>query len=188
MTPIVGFFLALVAGWIVREPRRAAAVVVLPYLAVTAVQTWSLANGYGVNPPSTVTPLSGAWSYWAVQAVFGLLALLIAAEVGYLRAPGRGGRAGLPQASVWYRAGVASAIGDTGVLVLLVAWLSQVKLVTHHTAGGQLPAQGVAGIALSLIGAVAFGIAALRAVSRERRARTAPGPLAAQPPAETGAR
>jgi len=38
MTPIAGFSLAVIAGRIVREPRRAAATVILPYLAVV-VQT-----------------------------------------------------------------------------------------------------------------------------------------------------
>ena len=50
MTPIAGFFLAVIAGWIIREPRRAAATVILPYLAIVAVQSWAIANGYGISP------------------------------------------------------------------------------------------------------------------------------------------
>ena len=53
MTPLAGFVAAILAGWIIREPRRAAAAVLVPFLAVLAVQTWTLASGYGVNPPST---------------------------------------------------------------------------------------------------------------------------------------
>jgi hypothetical protein len=45
MTPIAGFFLAIIDGWIVREPRRTAATVILPYLAVAVVQTWAIGNG-----------------------------------------------------------------------------------------------------------------------------------------------
>lgn len=169
MTPIAGFFLAVIAGWIVREPRRAAATVVLPYLTIVAVQTWSLANGYGINPPSTVTPFSGAISYWVVQAVFGLIAMAIAAELAVLRAPGRGGRPAVPLAGPWYRAAVASAICDTGVFVLLVAWLAGAKLVTHHSTSSPIPPQGVIGIGLDLVGVVALGITVLTTRIRARR-------------------
>jgi hypothetical protein len=185
MTPIAGFFLAVIAGWIVREPRRAAGTVVLPYLAIVAVQTWALANGYGINPPDTVTPFSGAVSYWVVQAVFGLIAMAIAAELAFLRAPGRGGRSALPLAGPWYRVAVATAISDTGVLVLLVAWLSTAKLVTHHSTNSPTPPQGVIGILLDLAGVVVLGIAALRLAIRARRSRTTQEPLLAQPPAGT---
>jgi hypothetical protein len=183
MTPIVGFFLAVIAGWIVREPLRAAAAVVLPYLAVMAVQTWVIANGYGISPPDAVTPLSGAVSYWVVQAVFGLLALAIAAEIAVLRAPARDSRSAAPLARPWHRAAVATAIGDTGVLIVLVAYLASAKLVSRHSSNPSPPLQGDIGIALDLIGVMAFGAAALRAVVKARRARTAVDPLAAQPPA-----
>jgi len=185
MTPIAVFFLAVVAGWIVREPRRAAGTVVLPYLAIVAVQTWSLANGYGINPPDTVTPFSGAISYWVVQAIFGLIGMAIAAELAFLRAPGRGARPAVPLAGPWYRTAVATAICDTSVLVLLVAWLSSAKLVAHHSTNSPIPPQGVIGILLDLVGVVALGIAVLRFAIKARRSRTAPEPLVAQPPAGT---
>jgi hypothetical protein len=173
MTPIAGFFLAIIAGWIVREPRRAAATVVVPYLAIVAVQTWALANGYGINPPDTVTPFSGAISYWVVQLVFGLIAMAIAAELAVLRAPDRGLQPPLLLVGPWYRAAVASAICDTGVFVLLVAWLATAKLVSHHSATSPLPLQGAIGIGLDLIGVVALGIAALRVTIKGRRLLTA---------------
>ena len=69
MTPIAGFFLAVITGSIVREPRKAAATVILPYLAIMAAQTWDIANGYGISPPDTVTPFSGAISYWRRRAI-----------------------------------------------------------------------------------------------------------------------
>jgi len=188
MTPIAGFFLAVIAGWIVREPRRAAATVVLPYLTVVAVQTWSLANGYGINPPDTVTPFSGAISYWVVQLVFGLIAMAIAAELAVLRAPGRSPRPTVPLAGPWYRAAVATAICDTGLFVLLVAWLAVAKLVTHHSTTSPIPPEGVIGIGLDLVGVVALGIGALRVVIKARRSRTAPEALVAQPPAGTTVR
>lgn len=172
MTPIAGFFLALIAGWIIAEPRRAAATVVFPYVAVTIVQTWSLAKGFGINPPSTVTPFSGAISYYVVQLAFFVTTLVIAAEVAVLRRHALAGKAVAadPPAGSWYRTAVAAAVCTTGTLVLLVAWLASASLVTkHNSSSAGPPAQGIIGIALSLIGFVAFGVAAFLAHRRAAR-------------------
>src|SRR5215472_10560752 len=67
MTPIAGFIIAIIAAWLVPSGRRAAAVVVIPWLAVLAEQTWILAAGRGHSPPSTVSQLPGAIGYWLVQ-------------------------------------------------------------------------------------------------------------------------
>jgi hypothetical protein len=174
MTLLATFFLAIIAGWIVREPRRAALTVILPYLAMVAAQTWGLANGYGINPPDTVTPLSGAISYYVVQLIFLLIAVVIAAEVAVIRARA----AAPPFADPWLRAAVATAIGATGTLWLLVGWLAGVKLVAHHSTSGT-PLVAVLGIGLNVIGVVAFGVAAIVA---RRRGRTA-DPVDARQPA-----
>jgi hypothetical protein len=58
MTPLAGFVLAVVAGWITRDGRRAAAIIIIPFLAMTALQTYGIADGRGVSPPSTVWPLA----------------------------------------------------------------------------------------------------------------------------------
>ena len=176
MTPIAGFFLAIIAGWIVREPRRAAATVILPYLAIVVVQTWGLANGYGINPPDTVTPLSGAVSYYVVQLIFLVTSVAIAASLAVLLAA-RGG--GLP-VGPWYRTAVATAACTTGVLVLLVAWLADASLVRVHSSAGAPPAQGLAGMGLSVIGFVVLGVAAIRVVVRRRAAGSQPVTAASQ--------
>jgi hypothetical protein len=181
MTPIAGFFLAVIAGWLVREPRKAAATVIFPYLAIVAVQSWDIANGYGISPPDTVTPFSGAISYWVVQLVFGLTSVLIAAEIGLLRAGARAGQPMVLIAGPWYRVAVATAIGCIGTLVLLVAWLTTAKLVSHHSSSGSPPAQGLIGIGPSLIGVVAFGAAAIRVAIRSRRQRVAADPVGTSP-------
>ena len=77
MTPLAGFIAAILAGWIIREPRRAAAAILVPFLAVLAVQTWTLAAGHGDNPPSTIN----AVSYWVVQAIILAFALGIATQL-----------------------------------------------------------------------------------------------------------
>jgi hypothetical protein len=174
MTVLAAFFLAILAGWIVREPRRAALTVILPYLAMVAVQTWGLANGYGINPPDTVTPFSGAISYYVVQLVFLLITAAIAAELAVVRA-----RATTPPfAGPWLRMAVATAIGATATLWLLVGWLANAKLVAHHSTSGT-PLVAVLGIGLDLIGVVGLGVAAIVA----RRRASSAGPLDARQPA-----
>jgi hypothetical protein len=172
MTPIAGFFIAIIAGWIVAEPRRAAAAVVLPYLAVTAVQTWLLANNFGINPPSTVTPFSGAISYYVVQLIFFITTVAIAAELAVVRRHALAAKASPvnPPAGSWYRAAVAEALCTSGVVVLLVSWMTTSALVSQHATNGGPPAQGIAGIALSLVGFVVLGVAALRAHRKAARA------------------
>ena len=189
MTPIAGFFIAIIAGWIIAEPRRAAAVTVLPYLAVTAVQTWLLANGFGINPPSTVTPFSGAISYYVVQLIFFCTTVVIAAEVAVLRRYALAGKGAPvePPAGSWYRAAAAAAVCATGVLVLLVSWMTTSSPVSHHAVNGGPPAQGIVGIALCLVGFVAFGVAAFRARRKAARAGLSVTPQATAAGAEVAA-
>src|ERR1700685_492596 len=93
MTPLAGFVAAVIAGWILRDPRRAAAAVLVPLLAVLAAQTWTLASGRGINPPSTPNTVS----YWVFQVIFLAFALGIATQLASWRrarpaaddAPGR---------------------------------------------------------------------------------------------------
>lgn len=54
MTGITGFIIALVAGFVVPNARRACLVTIVPWLCVLAFQTWSIAAGHGVSPPSAV--------------------------------------------------------------------------------------------------------------------------------------
>jgi hypothetical protein len=96
MTPIAGLFLAIIAGWIVREPRRAAATVILSYLAVAVAQTWAIGNGYGISPPDTVTLLSGEISCYVVQLAFLITTAAIAASLAVVR--GGPGQAAFPSA------------------------------------------------------------------------------------------
>src|SRR5271154_2019783 len=90
MTPLAGFVVAIIAGWIIRDPRRAAAAVLVPFLAVLAVQTWSLAAGHGDNPPSTIHGVS----YWVVQAIILAFALGIATQLAIVLRARTGARGG----------------------------------------------------------------------------------------------
>lgn len=66
MTPIIGVFIAILAGMLAPKPRTAALIVVPPMLGAIAAQSWYLGTGRGHNPASTTT---NSPSYWIVQLV-----------------------------------------------------------------------------------------------------------------------
>ena len=166
MTPIAGFVIAVIAGWIVRDPRRAAAAVVVPYLAVVAAQSWILASGRGASPPSTVTGWPGLIGYWAVQAVFLALATGIAAELGTLRRR----RMPLGEASAGAGRRFTRALGTLAALtaVFLVAYLLDSAPVSHHAADGT-PVLGYVGVLLCIVTFFALSVVTLLERRNARR-------------------
>src|SRR5271170_3383711 len=82
MTPIAGFVIAVLAGLMVRNGRRAASVILVPWLVVLAYQSWYIAAGRAISPPSTVTQFPSAIGYWLVQVIILAPALGIAAQLG----------------------------------------------------------------------------------------------------------
>ena len=171
MTPLAGFVAANLAGWIIREPRRAAAAVLVPFLAVLAVQTWTLAAGRQDNPPSTIN----AVSYWIVQAIILAVALGIATQLAIVRrarsTAGDGDGASR-------RALQATAV----LLVLTAAFLTGVVLtskpVPHHNTSSPLPWYGVVGIlacVASLVVVSVLNIRQRRAGARQKLAAATPG-------------
>jgi hypothetical protein len=169
MTPIAGFIIAIIAGWLVPSGRRAAAVVVIPWLAVLAEQTWILAAGRGHSPPSTVSQLPGAIGYWLVQVALLAVALSIAWLLGALRAhrPQRPDAAGRPRRP----AAIASGLLATAAAVFVVVGVLTSAPVHHHLAGGSPPAIGFIGMALELVTVAALGVATI--MRRRAAARAA---------------
>jgi hypothetical protein len=155
MTPIAGFIIAIIAGWLVPSGRRAAAVVVIPYVAVATAQTWFLAAGYGTSPPSTVSKLPGAIGYYLVQIVVLAVALAIAWLLGGLRAH----RAQRPDAAegVGRRAAIALGLLSVATAVFVIVWVLTSAPVHHHLAEGSPPAIGFIGMALDLAAVVGLG-------------------------------
>jgi hypothetical protein len=176
MTPLAGFIIAIVAGWIVPDARRAAAIVIIPWAAVLAAQTWIIAAGRAVSPPSTVSQFPRAVGYWAVQAVFLALALGIAWQLAVLRA-----RRAVPSSAaggVGRRMAVASGPLATASAVFAVAWLLDSAPVRHHATEGAPPVLGVAGMALCIATFVVLSVLTLRhrrAAARARAAAVVPG-------------
>ena len=181
MTPITGFVIAVIAGLMVRSPRRAAAIVVVPYLAVAAAQSWMIASGRGISPPSTVTGWPDLIGYWLVQLIFFLLPLGIAAELAALRAR----RADPDAVAAGMRRSLirASAVEATLTVAFLIGYLLDSAPVQHHSADGSPPAQGFIGMVLCLGTFVVLSVLAFRGRGRGRGR----GSVAGTTPAEANA-
>lgn len=162
MSVISGFVIAVVAGWLVPDARRAAVAAAVPWLVVVAAQTWGLALGYGTSPPSTVTQMPDLISYWAVQAVFLAIAVGIAAELGALRSGHveLGNRFAVALATL-----VPAAVVFGGGYLLLAS-------PHQHADEGAPPVQGLVGMALSVLTlAVLTGMVVRRRRAGSRAAR-----------------
>jgi hypothetical protein len=154
MTPLAGFVAAIIAGWIIRDPRRAAAAVLVPFAAVLAAQTWILASGHGTNPPSTVHGIS----YWIFQAIFLAFALGIAAQLASVRRA----RTTADNAATNRR----TAQGAGLLLVLTAAFVTGYLLdahpVLHHNPNSPMPATGVVGIVALVVSLIVLSVLNIR--------------------------
>jgi len=171
MTPLAGFIIALIAGWFARDARRAAVVVVVPYLGVVAGQTWAISDGRGTSPPSTVWPFGAAISYYVVQAIIFALALGVAAMLGAVRAR----RAATDDGAE--AAGRRAAVAATVDVVLTAAFITIALLVTapvhHHAAEGSPPWYGLLGIGALLVSLIVLSVLLFSGRRAARRARQA---------------
>jgi hypothetical protein len=168
MTPLAGFVAAIIAAWIIREPRRSAAAILIPFLGVLAVQTWTLAAGRGHNPPSTPQGVS----YWVFQAFFLLFALGLATQLAIILRARSAGPGQVSAADAGRRTLQASGL----LLVLTIAFVIVVVLtsppVLHHTTNSPLPLSGVIGIlalVVSLVVVTVLHIVQRRAGARQQK-------------------
>jgi hypothetical protein len=155
MTGMFSIFLAIGAGWFAPPGKAVALAVTLPYVAICAFQSISLALGYGVNPPDTVSDLS----YWVVQALILAITLGAADQISRLRSRREPAevRRGARRA-VAVNAGLTVAL--VGVFYLLRPELDPGS-VAHHTGTGGPPWAGLAGIGTSLVVLLALALAPL---------------------------
>jgi hypothetical protein len=157
MTPLAGFVLAVIAGWITRDGRRAAAIIIIPFLAMTALQTYSIADGRGVSPPSTVWPLNGgSIPYYVVQ----LLIIAAVLGVGTLLGTVRAQRAAT--GSDGSDLGRRTTIAAVTVSVLTAgscigAWLDSAP-VAHHSSAGSPPALGLIGMGVLILSLIVLAV------------------------------
>jgi hypothetical protein len=162
VTPIAGFVIAVLAGLMVSNGRRAASVVVVPWLVVLTYQSWYIAAGRAISPPSTVTQFPSAIGYWLVQVIILAPALGIAAQLG---ASGNR-RSPLLAAALARRAWMATTLGSAASVIIIVLGFIAFRhqggtaFVTHHSANGSPPLVGVLGLLLSFGTCAALGVMA----------------------------
>jgi hypothetical protein len=176
MTPLAGFVAAILAAWIIREPRRAAAAILVPFLAVLGVQTWNLAAGHGDNPPSTIHGVS----YWVVQAIILALALGITTQLAIvLRARSAAGDG----AGSSRRALQATALMLVLAAAFVIGLVLSSKPVLHHNANSPLPWYGAVGILACLASVVVVTVVRIRQrrsdARQQKLAAASPGPAVA---------
>jgi hypothetical protein len=172
MTPLAGFVAALIAGWIIRDPRRAAITATVPFLIVMIVQTLGIDAGGAVSPPSTVYPISGAISYYVVQAILLGFTLGIAIELAALR------RARMPaddQAGVGRRTALAAAVLAVLTAVTWAVWVLVGAPVSQHSSAGSPPPQGLIGIGLLIVSLAVLSVPTIRDWRAAKRAQLAAG-------------
>ncbi len=171
MTPLAGFVAALIAGWIIRDPRRAAITATVPFLIVMIVQTLAIDAGDGVSPPSTVYPISGgAISYYVVQAILLGFTLAIATELAAVR------RARMPasdRAGAGRRTALAAAVLAVLTAATWAVWAMVAAPVAHHSSEGSPPAQGLIGIGLLIVSVAVLSELTIRDRRAAKRARLA---------------
>lgn len=168
MTGVVGIFLAVVAGLFVSGRRREAVVVVLPFLAVLGVQSWGIASGRGVSPPSTVDRFPDLVSYYLVQLLILALSLAIAFEIGTIRFGGTdrpGTRTTVALVANFAVAGLVVACFE------LDRPLFDPGSTARHSTEGHPPVLGIAGIGVLVATCVVLGVVLL---ARRRRVLGAP--------------
>lgn len=163
MTPIAGLIIAIIAGLMVANGRRSASVVFVPWLVVLAYQSWYIASGRAISPPSTVTQFPSAIGYWLVQAIILAPALGIAAQLG---ATGQR-RHPLSGVDAARKAWLASVVGVAVAVVVIVFGFvlfphdGATVAAGHHSNGGSPPLIGVVGILGSYLGCAALGVRTL---------------------------
>jgi hypothetical protein len=175
MTPIAGFIIAVIAGLVVRRGRRSALVVAVPWLIVLVYQSWYIASGRAVSPPSTVTDFPSAIGYWLVQAVIVAPALGIAAQLGAFGSRRHPVDPGDLTRRSWIATGLAVAVSVIVILCGFVWFRQQGGTVYagHHSSEGSPPLIGILGILLSYLTCAGLGVATIRARHAAKRATAA---------------
>ena len=172
MTPIAGFIIAVIAGLVVRRGRRAALVTAVPWLLVLVYQSWYIASGRAVSPPSTVTDFPSALGYWLVQVIIVAPALGIAAQLGGFGSRRRGVEPGDVDRRSWIATGLGVAVSVIVILCGFVWFRQQGGTVYtgHHSSDGSPPLIGILGILLTSLTCAGLALATIRARHAAKRA------------------
>lgn len=162
MTPIIGLFVAVLAGLMTSSRRGVLAGVIPPMLAVTAAQSWYLGTGRGHNSPTTTTDSP---AYWIVQLIILALICGVAASIYAIRArrTARRDSNGTAAAHRGRSAGWMVAAGTVAAFASTLALMFATDRPSHPASGnGNLPVTGVVGIVIAVLAIGAFGVLWLR--------------------------
>jgi len=173
MTPLAGFFIALLAGLLVRPPRLAMAAATPPWLAVLAVQTWHIGSGQSVSPDSAIRNPG----YPLVQIFIFAASLGIAAGVSAWRSRHLSARLRRSMSTVRIAALSALATLAATPTALLIFRFFDTPSITQQ-GNGEPPLPGVIGMIALVLALAVLAVVEARArrtPDAERRARTAPG-------------
>jgi hypothetical protein len=135
-----------------------------------AYQSWYIASGRAVSPPSTVTHFPSAVGYWLVQVIILVPALGVAGLLARRTASGPDPR-GLAR-----RTQLASALGLAASVIIILfgfVWFRPqggTVYVAHHSSGGSPPLIGMLGLLAEFVTFAGLGLIAFR---RRRTARVA---------------
>jgi hypothetical protein len=130
-----------------------AVVMLVPFLGVLAVQTWSIDSGHATSPPSTVQ-FPGAYSYYFVQLVILGLAFAAANQVRILRLRRRGSLAGVVNTQREVGIGIAINLVPSIAVVMGFAFANgffDASTKIHHSASGSPPAIAAVTMLLTIL-------------------------------------
>jgi hypothetical protein len=163
VTGAVGILLALVTGWLVLDRRRMALVVAVPFLALLGFQTWHIAAGRGVSPPSAVNRFPELIGYYVVQVIIFGLAFGAADQIRMRRAAASSSREPSRPAAIALALTLNAALSALVVSAFLFARPEfDPGSVVNHSTQGHPPWSGFLGIGLSAVVFAVLGLSSLR--------------------------
>lgn len=157
MSPVIGLFIAVLAGLLAPRPRATIGIAIPPMLGATAAQSWFLATGRGTNPPRTTTDSP---SYWVVQLLIITAICGMAAAVCRIRVGRGAGARRLPT-------GVARSVLLTAATAAAsAATLGALFLTDQHshrgTGSGNIPITGAIAVGLGVVVLIVVAIGWVR--------------------------
>ncbi len=161
MSPIIGIFVAVIAGLVAPSPRWVIAIVVPPMLGATAAQSWYLGTGRGHNPASTTTesPL-----YWIAQALIITAICGVAAAICWIRTRRSTDERVLPSRSQRL---VLITVATVAAFAATLGFAFVTDRPKHPgTGSGNIPIGGAVAVVVGLVVLVFLGVAWFR---RSRR-------------------
>ncbi len=161
MSPIIGIFVAVIAGLVAPRPRWVVAIVVPPMLGATAAQSWYLGTGRGHNPASTTTdsPL-----YWIAQALIITAICGVAAAICWIRTRRFTVERVLPSRSQRL---VLIGVATVAAFAATLGFAFVTDRPKHPgTGSGNIPIGGAVAVVVGLVALVFLGVAWFR---RSRR-------------------